>query len=320
MRRRTITTLPLPADGELLVEHWGPAAGPSPGEDRVGDGPAGERVALLSDLHVAGNSQIEISGINPSGHLEGVLQQWLLRPHARPDYVMIAGDCAMIAGWVEDYRQLASLLAMLDEMGLPWRSVLGNHDCRENFARVFADRASARPRLPGRQVGVIDTPAATWLLLDTLDQTNEVPGLLGEAQCRWLRDTLAALPDPDKPILVLGHHNLQFDAGQDGWFGLRDSTALVEALDADARVKAYIHGHSHQWRVGQRESGLWLVNLPALSFAFSQDQPIGWVEARLAADAIHLRLHPLRDNGAAGIVSPGPAVAATPPVLTLHWR
>jgi len=317
MRRPTIKTVPLPPEGRLLVELWQPSRGPAGGGD---DDPYVERVALLSDLHVAGNSQIEISGINPSGHLEGVLQQWLLRPQARPDYVLIAGDCAMIAGWQEDYRQLASLLDMLDDMGLPWQTVLGNHDCRENFGHLFGGRSPVQPELPGRKVGVIDTPAVTWLMLDTLEQVNEVPGSLGKAQCRWLEDVLAGLADPAKPILVMGHHNLQFEPGRDGWFGLRDSAGLAKTLDADRRVKAYIHGHSHCWEVGQRDSGLWLVNLPALSFAFSEEQPIGWVEAGIGGDAIHLQLHPLRDNGAAGIVNPGPAAAATPPALTLQWR
>ncbi len=317
MRRPPIKTLPLANGRSLLVEVWGDP--PRDGGSHAVTGRV-DHVALLSDLHVAGNSQIEISGINPSGHLEGVLQQWLLLPPMRPDYVLIAGDSAMIAGWEQDYRQLASLLALLDDIDLPWHSILGNHDCRENFGTLFGGRSPAQPDLPGQQVGVIDTPMATWLMLDTLDQVNEVPGQLGEDQGRWLGEVLAALPDPDKPILVMGHHNLQFDPDDEKWFGLKDSDVLVKLLDADPRVKAYVHGHSHRWQVGQRESGLWQVSLPALSFAFSEEQPIGWVQARIGGHGMDLQLHPLRDNGAAGIVNPDPATTATPPALSLRWR
>ena len=312
--------LPLAPGQDLIVDSW--LASPAMSATT-------ERVALLSDLHLPGDSQIEISGINPTGHLEGVLQQWAAAPHLRPDYVLIGGDCAMISGWQQDYRQFADLMALVDQMGLPWRSVLGNHDCRENYLARFSRHAPRQSSLPSRHVGMIETPTMIWILLDSLEQVNAVPGQLGSAQLAWLRDVLAALPPDDKPIVVLGHHNLQFDGTEEEWFGLRDSAQLMQVLEPDPRIKAYAFGHSHRWQVGQLDSGLWLINLPALSFAFHSDQPVGWVEGAFDRSGADLRLHPLRNNGDAAAplehsseaTSPNAQHAPpAPPALRLSWR
>jgi 3',5'-cyclic AMP phosphodiesterase CpdA len=296
---------------DFVIESWHRPAG-SP--------PANDRVALLSDLHLPGDSQTEISGINPAGHLEAVLQRWGVEPSKRPDCVLIAGDCAMVSGFNADYQQLASLMGMVDAMGLPWRAVLGNHDCRENYRAAFGSHAPGQPALASRHVGVIETPVMIWILLDSLDQVNAVPGQLGNAQLGWLRDLLATLPAGDKPVVVMGHHNLQFkDSGED-WFGLRDSAQLMDLLESHKRVKAYVFGHSHCWQVGQRESGLWLINLPAVSFAFHPDQPVGWVEGAFEKDGVDLQLRPLRDNGDATATLSCPTNPPAPPSLRLNWR
>jgi 3',5'-cyclic-AMP phosphodiesterase len=311
MFKPVIKHLPVAHPKDIVIECW----------DQLTAGAASkDKVALLSDLHLPGDSQTEISGINPAGHLEGVLQIWGVVPSRRPDYVLLGGDCAMVSGFEADYRQLAGLMAMVDEMELPWRAVLGNHDCRENYLNLFGNHAPAQPNLPSRHVGVIETPVMIWILLDSLDQVNEVPGQLGNAQLNWLRDLLTALPPGEKPIAVLGHHNLQFDDDGDHRFGLRDSAQLMELLESHNRVKAYVSGHSHCWQVGQRESGLWLINLPAVSFAFHPDQPVGWIEGAFDRGGVDLQLHPLRENGNATAMRSGSTKPPTPPSLRLNWR
>ena len=50
-----------------------------------------------------------------------------------------------------------------------------------------------------------------------------------------------------------------------------------------------IFGHSHVWKVDQRE-GLHLVNLPPTAYVFAASSPNGWVDARVAADGMTLEL------------------------------
>jgi len=54
-------------------------------------------------------------------------------------------------------------------------------------------------------------------------------------------------------------------------------------------VKAFFYGHSHAWRVDQR-NGLHLVNLPAVAYVFAASQANGWVDARVAAGGLTLQL------------------------------
>jgi len=132
-------------------------------------------------------------------------------------------------------------------------------------------------------VGVVETPRADLLLLDSLEQTNATPGRLGAAQRAWLAARLEAA---GRPALVLAHHNPD---RRDKPSGLLDTPALFKVLASRRRAKAYAFGHSHAWSY-RKEDDVHLVNVPATAHLFSKKQPRGWLDARLETGGVRLAL------------------------------
>src|SRR5689334_11283550 len=97
-------------------------------------------IAQITDLHVrprglAANRVVETNMMTERA-IDAVIA---LRP--RPDVVLITGDL-VDCGMIEEYEQLKIILRRLD---LPFLMILGNHDRRENFRRVFADCRTEDP-------------------------------------------------------------------------------------------------------------------------------------------------------------------------------
>ena len=241
------------------------------------------RFALLADTHVSEHRDREYRGIKPAEKLALARKEILaLRP--RPAAMIIAGDCAVTEGNPGDYAVLADLVRPIREGGIPIHFVLGNHDNLENFYKTFPEaKPKGDPPLPGEHVGVVTSPRADWVLLDSLQRSNHTPGLLGEAQLKWLAERLEA--KPERPALVVAHHNPDRRKKPSG---LVDTGALFEVLSPRRQAKAYFYGHSHAWHHAKMPDGLHLINLPTLVWVFDKTQPRGWVDARLRRDGITL--------------------------------
>jgi len=61
------------------------------------------------------------------------------------------------------------------------------------------------------------------------------------------------------------------------------------------QVKAIFYGHSHRWEIGERD-GIRLINLPAVGYNFSDNQPVGWVDARFDPTGADLTLRAFGGN------------------------
>jgi calcineurin-like phosphoesterase family protein len=239
--------------------------------------------ALFSDTHLAANRDLVARGVNMKDHFVKAALDVLALPK-RPAGLVLTGDCAYSSGQKGDYDLLVELLRPLREGRIPIHLVLGNHDHRERFWEVLAEEKAARRPVADRQTALLKTPLANWFILDSLEQTAQTPGLLGKSQLDWLAETLDK--NPDQPALVVLHHN----PGLSGNLGLKDTIALLETLRPRKQVKAYIYGHTHQWKVEQDPSGIHLVNLPALSYVFQEKQPTGWVLATFSSEGMRLQL------------------------------
>ena len=204
--------------------------------------------ALLADIHIAADRTQIARGINMTDHLTKVSTELLALPK-NPAGVFIAGDCAYNSGQPGDYRQVADLLQPIREGQLPVCLALGNHDNRERFWDALPQEKAAQRPLADRQVALLRTPRANWFVLDSLETTLSTPGLLGQAQLDWLAKSLDA--NPDKPALVLLHHNPGTIAKVGG---LKDTDALFAVIRPRKQVKAYIFGHTHFWHVGRTKA------------------------------------------------------------------
>jgi 3',5'-cyclic-AMP phosphodiesterase len=244
---------------------------------------------LLADLHICEDRDKGKDGVKPATSFEQAGRE-ILALATRPAGAIVAGDCAFNQGLPGDYTTLGELIEPLRKAGLPMHFALGNHDHRENFLTAFPESRSdsiGDSVLPGKLVSVLETPHANWFLLDSLTKTNVTPGALGEAQLAWLAKAIDARPD--KPALVLAHHNPDQTAKPSGLTG---TEAFFELLAPRRQVKAYFFGHTHCWNLG-RQQDLHLVNVPAAAWLFDKTQPRGFITARLRPDGATLVLHAL---------------------------
>lgn len=259
--------------------------------------------ALLADTHIAAESAVVHRSVNMSEHFRAVAREIVGLPE-RAARVFIVGDCAFSAGETADYAQLSSLLDSLRADGLNLTLALGNHDQRENFWTALESQKAARRPIAQKQVAFIKTKHLNWLVLDSLEKTLQTPGALGADQLEWVEKTLDA--NQKMPTVIVVHHN----PGEDNKIGgLKDTEALLEIIRPRQQVKAWIYGHTHNWKVTEDSSGIHLVNLPPVSYIFREGDPAGWIHATTRPDGMKLELRAI-----------DPGHKAHGQVVDLKWR
>jgi hypothetical protein len=241
--------------------------------------------ALVSDPHIAAKPGKMHCHINMRDRFATVVREISEMP-VNPAGVFVNGDCAFYSGETEDYAAFASLLEPLREAEIPIHLTLGNHDNRDRFWQALESQKAAEQPLEDKHTAFVSTPCLNWFMLDSLEATNSLPGLLGATQLDWLAKTLDE--NQTKPAVIMLHHNL--DTGSTQNSGLKDSEALFQIIRPRPQVKACIYGHTHAWDVKLDESGIHLVNLPPTSYVYSQGAPVGWVLGTLTDDGLRLEL------------------------------
>jgi len=239
------------------------------------------RWVLLSDTHVWERREGVYRGTKPAANLAQAVRE-ILALDPRPAGILHVGDSAYQEGRAADYAMLRELIAPVRAAGIPMHIILGNHDQRANFRAAFPKAKS--PPDCDRQVAVVPGREANWFLLDSLDKTNATPGRLGKPQLDWLARALDARPE--KPAILLAHHDLGSSRG------LQDTAGLLEVVAARKHVKAYFFGHTHAWGVGNLKD-LDLVNVPTTAWTFDPFQPRGWVDVALGERGAALVLQSL---------------------------
>lgn len=260
--------------------------------------PAGESWVLFSDTHIATDPKAEARGVVMAENLARCANQ-VLKLETKPYGVFVNGDCAYLNGQPSDYGTFVSLIDPLRDAGLPVHCTLGNHDDRKNFMAALTSVQDPRP-VEGKHVSIISSATMNWVLLDSLDQVNKTPGILGGSQLGWLDRTLASLPA--KPTVVMAHHNPQGPLTDEKPkpTGMSDSDAMFTVLTKhSAKVKAFIFGHTHTWNQSRHEAtGIHLINLPPVAYVFGNERPNGWVLARATPEKLELELRALNPNHA----------------------
>jgi 3',5'-cyclic AMP phosphodiesterase CpdA len=248
-----------------------------------GEGPW---LALVSDVHVAADPKHKIFGQVPAENLRRVVADILARPR-KPEGVVIDGDLALKNGRPGDYATLLALLEPLRKAGVPLHLTLGNHDDRDAFRGAIGGAIRGDSKVEEKQVSSFEAAGRRFVLLDSLEKVDCVPGRLGDAQLAWLGRELDA--HKGMPTLVVVHHPPWFLPDQKHPDGLRDADALRALLTARPWVETVIFGHTHRWS-RTREDGLDRVNLPAVAYAFNHDQPLGYCRLDLSGGRARFEL------------------------------
>ena len=248
--------------------------------------------ALYSDSHIARSTAVVWRGEPMYDNARRVNTEFFAVPK-RPIGLIHLGDCAFKEGRVEDYETFHSTIAPITAAGVPVHLMVGNHDERGNFWQALTKETEGPRPIASRHVAIVEHPRVNWILLDSLDKTDDSPGSRGAEQCAWLAKVLDERGE--KPALICVHHNPIINAKPDKIGGLTDTQALLNVVVPRRQVKAILFGHTHTWRLSM-VGDLHLVNLPAVGYPSKSDSPTGWVECQLCDDAMQLKLHS-RDTG-----------------------
>ncbi|MEM6391825.1 MAG: metallophosphoesterase [Planctomycetota bacterium] len=270
----------------------GPATRPADGQRLEAD-----RWALLADTHINGDPAVRgRRGDDMTANLRRVVDEVLATPGGF-QAALINGDVSHIDGQAADYAVLGGVLRPI-RAAMPVWLTLGNHDDRAEAVAWPMGGGGEAPLgvsagVESKRVAVLPGRYADWVLLDSLDQVNVTPGLLGEDQLAWLERYLDEPAAGDRPVLVMLHHTLAPPADSEeakgrAWW-LMDSDALMGLVRPRKRVKAVFHGHAHQWR-HETMDGLHVVGQPPTAYLFREGDPLGWLEAAVHAARLELQL------------------------------
>jgi Icc protein len=262
------------------------------------DTSGGDEVVILNDIHLTGvpEDKISANARDDDDHLRAAVQQILALPK-KPAAVIINGDLALSVGTAADYAVVRELIAPLRDAGIPVHLTLGNHDVRDVFTQAFPEMKSASALKEARHNGLIDLPSTRLILLDTLDQTPGPAGKLGAEQIAWV---LARIDEvPAKQVILVGHHNPQVGGDSSHYKGgLADTAEFWPEIAKRTQVKAYIHGHTHEWTQAS-ESRIHIISTIACAYVFNPNtNAVGWTSARFNAHGFELKLHTLEASHA----------------------
>lgn len=195
------------------------------------------KIIQITDTHLVPPGQL-LHGLDPSARLRKVLDH-VRDTRADADLLVFTGDIAN-DGAEEAYL---SLRDMLSDIPLPVRFMLGNHDRRASFRKIF-------PEVEVDGAGFVQSALATrdgrdlLVFLDSLHE-GQIGGRFCDQRADWLRDTLAQTPQ--LPVTVFVHHPpvahgmRHFDN-----IGFHDADTLMQVLRAHpGGVRHIFFGHIH---------------------------------------------------------------------------
>lgn len=189
----------------------------------------------LTDPHMVPEGE-RLFGLDPAARLAACIGH-INAHHGDAGACVLSGDLAD-RGDAASYERLRRLL---DELVVPWRLTVGNHDDRVSVRAVFPTAFAAGQDFAQ---SFEDTPAGALILLDSLD-----PGHYGGRLCpdrlAWLDARLAGLGD--RPAYLFLHHPPcaigipSLDA-----MALANSDDLFRVISGRGNVRHLFVGHVHR--------------------------------------------------------------------------
>lgn len=212
----------------------------------------------ITDLHMVEGGMLY--GLDPAERLRECIAD-IMANHSDAELAVITGDLAH-KGDEGAYRRLRGIL---EDLRLPTYLMLGNHDDRQAFLRVF-DQAHRDEN--GFVQFTIDTNGTTFICLDT-NETGVHHGVLSEERLAWLESQLEIAGDRD--VFLFMHHP-PFPVGirRMDVIALRDADRFASIVARSGNVRHLFFGHLHR-----PISGTWrsipFSNLPGLNHQVALD-------------------------------------------------
>ena len=205
----------------------------------------------LTDLHLVPPAQ-KLWGLDPFARLDLCLND-IASHHGDAEFCAMSGDLADF-GDVETYRALNERLKTFP---LPVHLMLGNHDDRANFLKVFGGPLEGgfvqHRRIHGGR---------HFLFLDTLKGGPSSAGLYDEPRRSWLRAKLNEANGA--PVFVFMHHPpFKIHHPLMDLIPLEDGDGFGDLL-AGHNVRHIFFGHAHRTISGQWR-GISYSALPSLN-------------------------------------------------------
>lgn len=193
------------------------------------------KIIHLSDIHMCPAGK-RVVGFDPADRLQSVVET-LNSEQADADLCIVTGDLAD-RGDEASYRRLRSLLA---DLSIPIHLMLGNHDNRQAFRRVFPE---AHNDGAGFVQAALPLGPQRLILLDTLDEARPSAGFLCSSRLAWLAAQLGA--HQGTPTTLFLHHP-PFSLGVEYFreMLLRNGDEMEALLDRHPQVRHVAFGHVH---------------------------------------------------------------------------
>ncbi|HEU4324748.1 MAG TPA: phosphodiesterase [Roseiflexaceae bacterium] len=212
-------------------------------------------IAQISDPHITEADNHTAAG------LRAAVDHLLALP-ARPDLVVITGDCT------NDGRpaQYAHLRELLRPLPMPVYVITGNHDNRAELLATFGEQGTSP--LAGFAQYVVDAGPLRLVALDTHVPGGDEGALCAE-RLAWLEARLAEAPE--RPTLILLHHPpVRTGLAVLDRIGLVDADAFGAVVARHPQVERILAGHLHIALV-QRFAGTLVAACPATAHTMLPD-------------------------------------------------
>jgi 3',5'-cyclic AMP phosphodiesterase CpdA len=235
------------------------------------------RIIQISDTHLSPGKRQFADNWPP-------LAAWIRARH--PDLLIHTGDVTVDGAGVE--ADLSYCAELLNELGVDWRAVPGNHDvgdARHDRQPVTAERLALWRRYfgPDRWVENVTVATGGWRLigLDAMLIDSGEPEEFAQAQ--WLERVMAGAGE--RRIAWFLHRPLFLDGpdeGDSGYWSLKPRPrGWLMAMVRDYRVALVASGHLHKARDFHYQGTRYIWS-PASSFLLG-DQPEMPGDKRLGA-------------------------------------
>lgn len=192
------------------------------------------KIIQVTDLHLVAPGAL-LCGLDPLQRLQACIAD-INQNHADADLVIFTGDLSE-TGHEVTYRALREELKKLSP---PYRLMLGNHDDRATFLKVFD---TVKPE-QGFVQCVEDTAEGRLILLDTL-LPGKPEGRLDSVRLTWLRRCLDEAGS--SPVYIFSHHPpFPIHMPLLDRMGIIEADALFMLLQEHGNVRHIFAGHAHR--------------------------------------------------------------------------